>query len=239
VNAGTVEFLVDEAQNFYFLEVNTRLQVEHAVTELVTGLDLVHLQIAIAEGRPLPFTQEEITLRGHAMEVRVYAEDPENGFLPSPGRITRLLRPGGPGIREDEGVYEGWEVPTEYDPMLSKLIAHASDRATAIARLGCAIDEYAIGGIRTNLKLLRRVLDDADFQAARIDTGYLDRLLAKAAPEIAEADRAEAGSAEADKQSQEAAAIAAVLFATPAPAAVATKAPTPWQRDALEQGFRR
>jgi acetyl-CoA carboxylase, biotin carboxylase subunit len=234
VNAGTVEFLLDEAQNFYFLEVNTRLQVEHAVTELVTGLDLVHLQIAIAEGKPLPFTQEEIALRGHAMEVRVYAEDPENGFLPSPGRITRLLRPGGPGIREDEGVYEGWEVPTEYDPMLSKLIAHAPDRATAIARLGCAIDEYAIGGIRTNLKLLRRVLDDADFQAARIDTSYLDRLLAKTAPESAESD-----SVEADKESQEAAAIAAVLFATPVPAAATSKAPTPWQRDALEQGLRR
>jgi acetyl-CoA carboxylase biotin carboxylase subunit len=123
--------------------------------------------------------------------------------------------------------------------MLSKLIAHAPDRATAIARLGCAIDEYAIGGIRTNLKLLRRVLHDDDFQAARIDTGYLDRLLAKAAPESAETDSAEAGSAEADKESQEAAAIAAVLFATPAAAAAATKASTPWQRDALEQGLRR
>jgi acetyl-CoA carboxylase biotin carboxylase subunit len=118
--------------------------------------------------------------------------------------------------------------------MLSKLIAHAPERATAIARLGCAIDEYAIGGIRTNLNLLRRVLDDADFQAARIDTGYLDRLLAKATPERGEAD-----GAKADKESQEAAAIAAVLFATPAPAAVATMAPTPWQRDALEQGLRR
>jgi acetyl-CoA carboxylase biotin carboxylase subunit len=229
VNAGTVEFLVDEAQNFYFLEVNTRLQVEHAVTELVTGLDLVHLQIAIAEGKPLPFTQDEITLRGHAIEVRVYAEDPENGFLPSPGRIVRLLRPGGPGIREDEGVYEGWEVPTEYDPMLSKLIAYAPDRVTAIARLGCALDEYVVGGIRTNLELLRRILNDADFQAARIDTGYLDRLLVQPAPEIAEAAE---GSAEA-------AAIAAVLFAAPAAAPSQTKAQTPWQRDALQQGLRR
>jgi acetyl-CoA carboxylase biotin carboxylase subunit len=163
------------------------------------------------------------------MEVRVYAEDPENGFLPSPGRIVRLLRPGGPGIREDEGVYEGWEVPTEYDPMLSKLIAYAPDRAMAIARLGCALDEYVIGGIRTNLKLLRRILDDADFQASRIDTGYLDRLLAKAAPEITEAAE---GSAEA-------AAIAAVLFAAPAGAPSQTKAQTPWQRDALQQRLRR
>jgi acetyl-CoA carboxylase biotin carboxylase subunit len=230
VNAGTVEFLVDDAQNFYFLEVNTRLQVEHAVTELVTGLDLVHLQIAIAEGKPLPFTQDEISMRGHALEVRVYAEDPEAGFLPSPGRITRLLRPGGPGIREDEGVYEGWEVPTEYDPMLSKLIAFAPDRATAIARLGCAIDEYVIGGIRTNLKLLRRILDDADFQAARIDTGYLDRLLAKPATEGAEAAAAD---------SAEAAAIAAALFDAPAAAPIATQAQTPWQHDALRKGLRR
>jgi len=228
-NAGTVEFLVDANLNFYFLEVNTRLQVEHAVTELVTGLDLVHLQIAIAEGKPLPFTQEEIVLRGHAMEVRVYAEDPETGFLPSPGRITRLLRPGGPGIREDEGVYEGWEVPTEYDPMLSKLIAFAPDRATAIARLGCAIDEYVIGGIRTNLKLLHRVLGDADFQAARIDTGYLDRLLAKPVP----------ASAEASAETAEAAAIAAVLFATPATAPSSVQAQTPWQDDALRRGLRR
>jgi acetyl-CoA carboxylase biotin carboxylase subunit len=203
--------------------------VEHAVTELVTGLDLVHLQIAIAEGKPLPFTQDEVTLRGHALEVRVYAEDPENGFLPSPGRIARLLRPGGPGIREDEGVYEGWEVPTEYDPMLSKLIAYAPDRPTAIARLGCALDEYVVGGIRTNLKLLRRILDDADFQAARIDTGYLDRLLVKAVPEI---------TAAAAEGSAEAAAIAAVLFAAPAGAPSQTKSQTPWQRDALQQGLR-
>jgi acetyl-CoA carboxylase biotin carboxylase subunit len=199
------------------------------VTELVTGLDLVHLQIAIAEGKRLPFSQEEIALRGHAMEVRVYAEDPESGFLPSPGKITRLLRPGGPGIREDEGVYEGWEVPTEYDPMLSKLIAYAPDRATAIARLGCAIDEYVVGGIRTNLKLLRRILNDADFQAAQIDTGYLDRLLAKPMPK----------SAEAAESSADAAAIAAVLFATPAAAPPTSRAQTPWQHDALDRGLRR
>jgi acetyl-CoA carboxylase, biotin carboxylase subunit len=228
-----VEFLVDEAQNFYFLEVNTRLQVEHAVTELVTGLDLVHLQIAVAEGKPLPFTQEQIALRGHAMEVRVYAEDPESGFLPSPGKITRLLRPGGPGIREDEGVYEGWEVPTEYDPMLSKLIAYAPDRATAIARLGCALDEYVIGGIRTNLKLLRRILDDADFQAARIDTDYLDRLLAAPAPLSPDAATA------AVTDSAGVAAIAAVLFTAPAAAPTTTRAQTPWQHEALRRGLRR
>jgi acetyl-CoA carboxylase, biotin carboxylase subunit len=178
-NAGTVEFLVDEAQNFYFLEVNTRLQVEHPVTELVTGLDLVHLQIRIAQGEPLPFAQSNVALRGHAIECRVYAEDPDNQFMPSPGRITRLLQPGGPGIREDCGIYEGWVVPMDYDPMLSKLIAFAPTRALALSRMLRALDEYVIGGVRTNLALFRRVLCDADFRAARIDTGYLDRLLAQ------------------------------------------------------------
>ncbi len=177
-NAGTVEFLVDEDRNFYFLEVNTRLQVEHPVTELVTGLDLVHLQIRIAQGESLPFNQEDIRLRGHAIECRVYAEDPDNGFFPSPGKITRLLQPGGPGIREDSGIYEGWVVPLDYDPMLSKLIAFAPTREAAIARLLRALDEYVIGGIRSNLGLFRRILSDHDFKAARIDTGYLDRLLA-------------------------------------------------------------
>ena len=162
-NAGTVEFLVDDEQNFYFLEMNTRLQVEHPVTELVTGLDLVHLQIRIAQGEPLPVSQQDIELRGHAIECRVYAEDPDNGFFPSPGRITRLLQPGGPGIREDSGIYEGWVVPMDYDPMLSKLIAYAPTRELAIARLLRALDEYVIGGIRTNLGFFRRILSDEGF----------------------------------------------------------------------------
>jgi acetyl-CoA carboxylase, biotin carboxylase subunit len=163
--------------------------------------------------------------------VRVYAEDPETGFLPSPGKITRLVRPGGPGIREDEGVYEGWEVPTDYDPMLSKLIAFAPDRATAIARLGCAIDEYVIGGIRTNLRLLRRILDDPDFRAARIDTGYLDRMLAQpAAPD-----------GEATTHSAEAAAMAAAFLSTAAAAPPPSTNHTqrPWQQNALAQGLRK
>ena len=178
-NAGTVEFLVDDNRKFYFLEMNTRLQVEHPVTELVTGYDLVHLQIRIAQGEPLPFTQKDVQLRGHAIECRIYAEDPANGFLPSPGRITRLLQPGGPGIREDSGIYEGWVVPMDYDPMLSKLIAFAPTRELAIARMLRALDEYVIGGIRTNLGLFRRILSEPDFRAARLDTGYLDRLLAQ------------------------------------------------------------
>jgi acetyl-CoA carboxylase, biotin carboxylase subunit len=176
-NAGTIEFLVDGERNFYFLEMNTRLQVEHPVTELITGLDLVHLQLRIASGEKLPFRQDQIALRGHAIECRIYAEDPENNFFPSPGKITRLMRPSGPGIREDSGVYEGWTVPLDYDPMLSKLIAYAPDRESAMARMRRALDEYFVGGIKTNLPLFRRILEHADFVAGRIDTGFLDRLL--------------------------------------------------------------
>jgi acetyl-CoA carboxylase biotin carboxylase subunit len=178
VNAGTVEFLVDDEQNFYFLEMNTRLQVEHPVTELVTGLDLVHLQLQVAMGEPLPITQEDVHLRGHAIECRIYAEDPENNFFPSPGLITRLVQPGGPGIREDCAVFAGWNVPLDYDPMLSKLVAFAPTREMAIDRMLRALDEYVIGGIKTNLGLFRRILTDENFRAARIDTGYLERLLA-------------------------------------------------------------
>ena len=180
-NAGTVEFLVDRERKFYFLEMNTRLQVEHPVTEIVTGLDLVHLQFQIAAGEKLPFTQDDIRLRGHALECRIYAEDPDNNFFPSPGKIAKLLRPSGPGIREDSGVYEGWTVPLDYDPMMSKLIAFAPDRPAALARMRRALDEYFVGGIKTNLSLFRRILEHPDFQEARIDTGFLDRLLASEA----------------------------------------------------------
>jgi acetyl-CoA carboxylase, biotin carboxylase subunit len=176
-NAGTVEFLVDQEKNFYFLEMNTRLQVEHPVTEMVTGLDLVHLQILIAAGAQLPFAQADLQLRGHAIEIRVYAEDPENNFFPSPGKITRLLTPSGPGIREDSGIYEGWTVPIDYDPMLSKLIAYAPTREQAIRRLRRALDEYFIGGIANNLAFFRRILASEEFQTANIDTDYLDRIL--------------------------------------------------------------
>jgi acetyl-CoA carboxylase biotin carboxylase subunit len=177
-NAGTVEFLVDTDRNFYFLEMNTRLQVEHPVTELVTGIDLVQWQIRIAAGEQLPWTQENVELRGHAVEARVYAEDPDNNFFPSPGVITRLSAPSGPGIRDDSGIYQGWRVPMEYDPLLSKLIGYGATRADAIARLRRGLDDYFVGGIATNMALLKRVLDDPEFQAGRIDTGYLDRLLA-------------------------------------------------------------
>ena len=178
-NAGTVEFLVDEQRNFYFLEMNTRLQVEHPVTELVTGLDLVHLQMQVAAGEKLPFRQEDIKVRGHAIECRVYAEDPDNNFFPSPGQITRLISPSGPGIRRDSGMYEGWKVPIEYDPLLAKLIGYGETRADAIDRLLRALYEYFVGGIKTNISLFRRILRDPDFRAGKLDTGFLDRLLAK------------------------------------------------------------
>jgi acetyl-CoA carboxylase biotin carboxylase subunit len=184
INAGTVEFLVDAHLNFYFLEVNTRLQVEHPVTEQVTGLDLVKLQIAIAAGHRLPFAWETITPRGHAMEVRLYAEDPDNNFFPSPGKILSRRAPSGPGIRLDEGVYEGWTVPNEYDPLLSKLIAWGNSREETIARLRRALDEYTITGIKTNAGLFRRILTEPDFLRGEIHTKWLDLLLTREKPAL-------------------------------------------------------
>ena len=176
-NAGTIEFLCDQKKNFYFLEMNARLQVEHPVTELVTGLDLVHLQLRIAAGERLPFQQEDIQVRGHAIECRVYAEDPDNNFFPSPGRINVLIIPSGPGVRRDSGVYEGWTVPIDYDPLLAKLIIYGSDREQCIARLLRALSEYFVGGIKTNLSLFRRIVENPEFRKAHLDTGFLDRLL--------------------------------------------------------------
>jgi acetyl-CoA carboxylase biotin carboxylase subunit len=176
-NAGTVEFLADQSGNFYFLEMNTRLQVEHPVTELVTGLDLVRLQLEIAAGERLPFTQDEIALRGAAVECRIYAEDPANNFFPSPGRIVQLSEPSGPGIRLDSGIYPGWTVPLDYDPMLSKLIVWSGTREHAIERMIRALGEYHVGGIRTNIPLFRLILNDPAFRRGDLHTGYLDELL--------------------------------------------------------------
>ena len=176
-NAGTVEFLVDAARNFYFLEVNTRLQVEHPVTEAITGLDLVKLQVGIAAGEPLPFAQEDVAPRGHAIECRLYAEDPDNNFFPSPGTILARRVPSGPGIRLDDGVYPGWTVPTEYDPLLGKLIAWGADRGEALARMRRALEEYYVSGIRTNAGLFRRILADAEFARGEIHTRWLDEWL--------------------------------------------------------------
>src|ERR1700730_8438772 len=176
-NAGTVEFLVDAERTFYFLEMNTRLQVEHPVTEMVTSLDLVNLQIRIAAGEPLPFRQQDVALRGHAIECRIYAEDPDNNFFPSPGKILERRVPSGPGIRLDDGVYAGWTVPNEYDPMLGKLIAWGSDRDEALARLRRALDEYCASGIKTNVSLFRRIFASRDFQTGAIYTSWLDDFL--------------------------------------------------------------
>jgi acetyl-CoA carboxylase, biotin carboxylase subunit len=183
-NAGTVEFLVDPQKNFYFLEMNTRLQVEHPVTEMITGLDLVHLQIRIAAGEKLPFAQNDVVLRGHAIECRVYAEDPDNNYFPSPGKITLLQEPSGPGIRHDSGIYENWTVPIDYDPLLAKLVGYGTDRPQAIARLARALGEYFVGGIKTNLSLFARILRHADFCRGNLDTGFLDRLLKSDAAEL-------------------------------------------------------
>ena len=181
-NAGTVEFLVDANRNFYFLEVNTRLQVEHPVTEVVSGLDLVELQLRVAAGERLPITQEDVTLRGHAMECRIYAEDPENHFFPSPGKIISWRPPHGPGIRLDEGIYSGWTVPDDYDPLLAKLIASGASRTEVIARLQRALSELEIAGIRTNTVLFEQILADADFQKGAIHTRWLDERLASLLP---------------------------------------------------------
>jgi acetyl-CoA carboxylase, biotin carboxylase subunit len=176
-NAGTAEFLVDANRNFYFLEVNTRLQVEHPVTEAVTGLDLVKLQLHVAAGERLPLRQQDVSLHGHAMECRIYAEDPENHFFPWPGQITLWRTPHGPGVRLDEGVYAGWTVPGEYDPLLAKLITWGADRAETLARLERALGELHIAGIRTNTALFQKILADPDFQNGAIHTRWLDERL--------------------------------------------------------------
>ena len=177
VNAGTVEFLVDADRSFYFLEMNTRLQVEHPVTEMVTGIDLVHAQLAIAAGHPLPVRQDDVTWRGWAIECRVNAEDPFAGWMPSPGTITGLRAPSGPWIRDDSGAYEGYTVPRWYDTLLSKLIVWGADRAAACDRMARALAEYRVVGVRTTIPILERVIAHPDFRAGRLSTGFLDRVL--------------------------------------------------------------
>jgi acetyl-CoA carboxylase, biotin carboxylase subunit len=176
-NAGTVEFLVDATRHFYFLEVNARLQVEHPVTEMVTGMDLVKLQIEVAAGEPLPFTQRDVALSGHAIECRLYAEDPDHNFFPSPGKIIARQAPSGPWIRLDEGAYAGFTVPPDYDPLLGKLIAWGRDRAETIARLERALREYAIAGITTNATLFHHILRDPKFLRGEVSTRWLDERL--------------------------------------------------------------
>jgi len=177
-NAGTIEFLLEgEGDNarFYFLEMNTRLQVEHPVTEAVTGCDLVRAQFAVAAGRPLPWTQDALTQRGHAVECRIYAEAPESDFLPQAGPLALYREPSGPGIRIDSGVIEGDEITVNYDPMIAKVVVHAETRAAALARARTALENFPILGIRTNLPFLLRLLRDARVQAGAVDTSFIDR----------------------------------------------------------------
>jgi len=232
-NAGTIEFLVDASGAFYFLEMNTRLQVEHPVTELVTGLDLVQLQIRIAAGEKLAFSQDDLQIRGHSIECRIYAEDADANYLPSPGVITSLLEPSGPGIRLDSGVYSGWNVPMEYDPLLAKLIAYGENREQAIGRLRRAVQEYSVTGIKTNLSLFRRILAQPEFLAGEANTG----LLAKMAGSPTEIPGA---------QGEQVAAIAAGIFsvlsntvnssrATSNAAGIAEQ--TTWKRTARTEGL--
>jgi len=177
-NAGTIEFLLDEDGSFFFLEMNTRLQVEHPITEMVTGVDLVQWQIRLAQGEKLTLDPQALLApRGHALECRIYAEDPDAGFMPSPGHIDRLRLPAGPGIRHDSGAEAGSEVPIFYDPMISKLIAWGEDRAQAIARMRRALVEYEVVGIKTSVPFFRWLLAQAEFEKGHFDTTYLDRLL--------------------------------------------------------------
>jgi acetyl/propionyl-CoA carboxylase alpha subunit len=185
VNAGTVEFLVDPDRNFYFLEVNTRLQVEHPVTEMVTGRDLVKEQIRIAAGEPLSFGQDDVTWRGAAIECRINAEDPFAGFMPTPGRIVALRTPGGPWVRHDSGVYAGYSIPRYYDTLMAKLIVWGPDRDAAIARMSRALAEYHVSGVRTTVPVLQHIMAHPDFVAGRLSTHFMERLLVL--------DRAEAG----------------------------------------------
>jgi acetyl-CoA carboxylase biotin carboxylase subunit len=189
--AGTVEFLVaDATREFYFLEMNTRLQVEHPVTELVTGIDLVREQIMVASGHALSFTQQDVRWLGHAIECRVYAEDPENNFMPSPGRIKQLRVPAGPGIRDDSGVDDQTEVSIYYDPMISKLAAWGRTRREAIDRLRRALDEYTVGGIKTTLPFFREIVRDAQFIEGRLDTNFIPRFFGRRAEASSTTDAA-------------------------------------------------
>jgi acetyl-CoA carboxylase biotin carboxylase subunit len=173
--AGTVEFIVDENLDFYFLEMNTRLQVEHPVTEMITNKDLVKEQILIAEGLPLSFSQEDLKINGHAVEVRVYAEDPKNNFLPDIGNLQTYIRPHGPGIRVDDGFEQGMDIPIYYDPMIAKLIVHDESREKAIQKMISAIDDYQITGIETTLPFCKFVMDHAEFKSGRFDTKFVEK----------------------------------------------------------------
>jgi len=177
--AGTCEFLVDRNRNYYFLEMNTRLQVEHPVTEMVTGIDIVKEQIRVAAGEKLSFRQEDVKQTGHAIECRVYAEDPDHNFIPCPGEITSLRVPGGPGVRDDSGVYAGFEIPIYYDPIISKLVAWGKDRTEAIARMKRALAAYVVTGVKTTIPFHIRVMNNRHFIEGNFDTNFIDQVFFK------------------------------------------------------------
>src|SRR4029079_7065086 len=182
VNAGTIEFLIDASGNYYFMEMNTRIQVEHGVTELITGRDLVKEQIRVAAGEPLSFTARDLVFFGHAIECRINAEDPDT-FVPSPGVVGHLNLPGGPGVRIDTFLHDDCEVLPYYDSLIAKLMTHGRDRAEAIARMRRCLDVMVVEGIKTNIPLHRRIMEDADFLAGKLDTRFMERFLAqKVAP---------------------------------------------------------
>ena len=213
-NAGTIEFLLDEDGRFYFLEMNTRLQVEHPITEMVTGVDLVRAQIRIARGERLDLDPARLLQpSGHAVECRIYAEDPDRNFLPSPGRILQLRAPSGPGIRDDSGVTAGLDVPIFYDPMISKLVAWAEDRPSALARMRRALGEYLITGIRTTLPFFTWLFEQPEFLAGHFDTTYLDRVLR---------ERNGRSFTDVPASAEEVAAAAAALLAVMSPAGTVT-----------------
>ena len=232
VNAGTVEFLVDKDRNFYFLEMNTRLQVEHPVTEMVTGIDLVKAQLAVAAGEPLAFRQEDVSWRGWSIECRINAEDPFMGWLPSPGTITGLRPAAGPWVRDDSGAYEGATIPRYYDTLIAKLIVWGPDRPTAIARMARALDEYKVTGVRTTIPVLARIIAHEDFKAGRLSTQLLERIL----PQISAAEG----------KYEPIAIIAAVLSeyerlrgVASAPVSAKSAAPSAWRTAVRQGGWRR
>ena len=173
--AGTVEFIMDQKENFYFLEMNTRVQVEHPITEMITGFDIVKWMVRIANGEKLPFKQKDLQMKGWAFECRVYAEDPETNFMPSPGLLTYVKAPSGPGIRDDSSIYSGCEITSFYDPMLSKLVVWAETREAAIDKMASALREYVVLGVKTNIGFLIRVMSNEDFRQGKLDTGFIER----------------------------------------------------------------
>jgi acetyl/propionyl-CoA carboxylase alpha subunit len=227
-NAGTVEFMVDKGGSFFFLEMNTRLQVEHPVTELVTGIDIVKEQFKIAAGEKLSLRQEDIKINGAAIECRITAEDPENGFAPCTGKISRLAEPGGPGVRVETGIYEDFEVPIYYDPLVAKLLVWAPNRQEAIARMQRALSEYTIQGIKTAIPFHLSVMENEKFVAGDYDTSFLDRC---------------AGELKYRKRNYEIAAIAAVLMkeikAATITAGPEKKTASQWKTAARQSGLRK